>query len=243
MTCRGVRSRFSAFMDGDLRPDEAGRLAAHLEGCSACSERWESLRAAVGALAALPRLEGSEAIASRVLDRLDLERRGPGLALVFRRWGAARPLILPSLLPAALILAAVLAGALALDRVSDPGPLPEVAVGGTRETWDGPGEPSGSESNPLFPSAGVTAPRARGSAFPDRLLAEMAEGTLFVETVVARDGTVSTVTLLHGDWRQARPLLDALRRERFEPGRLRGRPVAVSVYRLISRMDVLASAT
>ena len=103
--------------------------------------------------------------------------------------------------------------------------------------------PSGSEGNPLFPSAGVTAPRARGAALPDHVLTEMAEGTLFVETVVARDGTVSTVTLLTGDSQQARPLLEALRRERFEPGRLRGRPVAVSVYRLISRMDVRASIT
>ena len=51
---------------------------------------------------------------------------------------------------------------------------------------------------------------------------------------------VSAVTLLDGDSRQARPLLDALRRERFEPGRFRGRPVAVSVYRLISRMEVRA---
>jgi hypothetical protein len=229
-------------MDGDLRAAEAGRVAAHLERCPACAERSRSLRAAVDALAALPRLDGSDGIASRVLDRLELERRGPGLALVFRGWGAGRPLILPSLLPAALILVLVLGAALALDRVGDPGPLPEVRVR-EGETWDGPRAPSGSESNPLFPSAGVTAPRARGDAFPDRLLAEMAEGTLFVETVVARDGTVSTVTLLHGDSRQARPLLDALRRERFEPGRLRGRPVAVSVYRLISRMDVRASIT
>jgi hypothetical protein len=32
--------------------------------------------------------------------------------------------------------------------------------------------------------------------------------------------------------------VDALRRERYEPGRFRGRPVAVSIYRLISRMEV-----
>jgi hypothetical protein len=227
-------------MDGELRPVEAGHVAVHLGSCGECGERWRSLRSATGALSDLPRLEGSDGIASRVLDRLELERRGPGLALVFRRWGAARPLILPSLLPAALILMLVLAGALALDRVNDPGPLPEVAAHGGAEGW-GRSAPSGSESNPLFPSAGVTAPRARGAAFPDHVLTEMAEGTLFVETVVARDGTVSTVTLLNGDSRQARPLLDALRRERFEPGRLRGRPVAVSVYRLISRMDVRAS--
>jgi hypothetical protein len=59
----------------------------------------------------------------------------------------------------------VLAGALALDRVNDPGPLPEVAAHGGAEGW-GRSAPSGSESNPLFPSAGVTAPRARGARSP-----------------------------------------------------------------------------
>jgi hypothetical protein len=243
VTCRGVRRRLSAYLDGDLRPAEAGQVGIHLEACAECDERWRTLRSSLGALSALPRLEGSDGTSARVLDRLELERRGPGFALLVRRWGAARPLIIPSLVPAALILMVVLAGALALDRINDPGPLPEVAVrGGGSETWS-LSAPSGSEGNPLFPSAGVTVPRARGAAFPDHVLTEMAEGTLFVETVVARDGTVSTVTLLNGDSRQARPLLEALRRERFEPGRLRGRPVAVSVYRLISRMDVLASIT
>lgn len=242
MTCGAVRNRLSAYLDGDLRPGEAGLVDAHLQACAGCARQGETLRAAVAALGNLPRVEGSDGIAARVLDRLELERRGPGLALVFRRWGAARPLILPSLLPAAIILMVVMASALALHRVSDPGPLPEVAALGRAETW-GRSAPSGSEGNPLFPSAGVTAPRARRASFPDHVLTEMAEGTLFVETVVARDGTVSMVTLLNGDSRQARPLLEALRQERFEPGLLRGRPVAVSVYRLISRMDVRASIT
>ena len=243
MTCRGVRSRLSAYLDGGLPPGKARWVGAHLETCAACGERWRSLCVAVGALSDLPRLEGSDGIAARILDRLELERRGPGLALVFRRRGASRPLILPSLLPAALILMAVVGGALALDRATDPGPLPEVARRGGGDTWEGKSAPSGSEGNPLFPSSTVTAPRTRGTAFPDQVLTDMAEGTLFVETVVARDGTVSMVTLLNGDSRQARPLLDALRHERFEPGLLRGRPVAVSVYRLISRMDVRASIT
>jgi len=56
--------------------------------------------------------------------------------------------------------------------------------------------------------------------------------------VVARDGSVSLVRLLDGDSQRAEPVLDALRRERFEPGRYRGRPVAVSVYRLISSLEV-----
>jgi hypothetical protein len=38
-------------------------------------------------------------------------------------------------------------------------------------------------------------------------------------------------------------VVDALRRQKFEPVRLRGRPVAVSVYRLFSRMDVRSPMT
>ena len=72
-------------------------------------------------------------------------------------------------------------------------------------------------------------------------LVGMSEGSVFLETVVARDGSVSTITLLEGDFAQAQPLLDAYRKARFEPVRVRGRLVAVSVYRLISRMEVLAA--
>jgi hypothetical protein len=85
----------------------------------------------------------------------------------------------------------------------------------------------------------VSAPQARAQdVVPTQVLAEMGEGTLFLETVVARDGSVSAVNLLDGNFRQAAPVLEALRRERFLPGRFNGRPVAVSVYRLISSMDV-----
>ena len=51
------------------------------------------------------------------------------------------------------------------------------------------------------------------------------------------------MTLIDGDSVQAAPILDALRHQRFEPGRFRGRPVAVSVYRLISRIEVRAPIT
>ena len=58
---------------------------------------------------------------------------------------------------------------------------------------------------------------------------------------MARDGTVAGVTVLQGDPRRG-ALLEALRQQRFEPVRYRGRPVAVSVYRLISRMEVRSPA-
>ena len=239
MTCRAVRKRLSAHLDGDLRPVEARAAARHLEACERCTREFEGLHAVTTALAELPRLEPSETIASRVFDRLEVESRGPGLALLFRSARAARPLMLPSLVPAVLLLAAVASAVAWLGREPE---LPAVARS-TRGPWDVDLPRAGTEANPLFPSAGVSAPRREGPRLSDEVLTTLAEGSDFFETVVARDGSVSEVILLDGNVDTAGPLLDALRRERFEPARYRGRPVAVSVYRLFSRMEVHASAT
>lgn len=237
MTCGWVRRRLSAHVDGELRGSQARGLQAHLEACPACAARSRTLRAALALLAEEPPLGPPESVASRVLSRLEVEGRGPGLALLFRPFWAARPLMLPSLVPAALVLVSVLAVALALDR--DPRALAQVVRG---QAWQRRAPAFGTEANPLFPSSGVSVPQLRSRGpIGDGLLA--AEGSLFIETVVARDGTVSAVTLLEGDRAQAAPVVDALRRELFEPGRFRGRPVAVSLYRLISRMEVRAPLT
>ena len=45
--------------------------------------------------------------------------------------------------------------------------------------------------------------------------------------MVARDGSVAGVTLLEGDSGLGQPLVEALRQQRFEPVRYRGRRVAV----------------
>jgi hypothetical protein len=226
----------SALVDGDLPAAQAGELALHLRGCPACDARWRELNEALDALSALPRLAPSESISSAVRDRLEVESRGPGLALLFRSAWAARPLILPSLVPAALVLATTLTGAILLDQ--EPLELPQVKVG------LGILPPSGTEANPLFPSAEVGVPRIRErDSRAGDVMAAMPEGSAFFETVVARDGSVSDVTLLDGNELQAAPLMASLRRERFEPVRFRGRPVAVSVYRLISHMEVRAPLT
>lgn len=240
MKCGAVEARLSAFLDGDLPAREGRAVGSHLEGCPRCREHERTLRGTLDLVSELPRLQSAEAIALLVRDRLEAEEsRGPGLALVFRPSWAARPLILPSLFPAALVLLTILAGALALDR----DPLSSAVARVREEVWEGRLPPWGTEANPLFPSAEVSLPRARLERIPDGVLASMALETFFLETVVARDGRVSTVTLLHGDSEQAQPLLDALRRERFEPVRYRGRPVAVSVYRLISCLEVRSPTT
>jgi hypothetical protein len=177
-------------------------------------------------------------MAARVLERLEMERRAAGLA-VFRTFWAARPLIVPSLVPATLVLLTVLSGALMLDAGGRGARLDLGSMAADARSAD-----SGTEMNPLFPSAEVSLPQAVGArALGVAMGGEGADGTFFIETVIARDGSVSAVTVLDGDSLQARPIVDALRRERFEPARLHGRRVAVSVYRLISRLEVRAPLT
>jgi hypothetical protein len=240
MKCFAARRRLSEFLDGDLAPAQSQALSEHLATCAKCAARLRSLCSTLEGLAEMPRLEPREPIASRVFDRLEVESRGPGLALVFRSVLATRPLIWPSLVTASLLLAVVLTGALALDR---PRSLQRI-VAAAEDTWPAVRTPAwGTEGNPALPFAGVAVPQVLSGYSSADLLGDTGEGTLFFATVVARDGSVSTVTLIDGDKEQARPVLDALRQQRFEPVQFRGRPVAVSVYRLISRLDVRSPVT
>jgi hypothetical protein len=237
MTCAHLRGRLSEWIDGELEPRLTARLEQHLSLCASCSKQARQLRAVGRLVAGLPRLQSPEPVAGQVFDRIDMETgaRRPALVSLFRGFSAARPLILPSLVPATLVLVTILAGVLALD----PGPLPEVhlAVGAWSAT-----PASGSDRNPLCPSDAVNLPRERTSVeLPAEVLAR--RGELFVQTVVGRDGSVADVSVIEGDVVGRKALVDALRRQQFEPARYRGRPVAVSVYRLISRMEVRSPLT
>jgi hypothetical protein len=234
MTCARVDRRMSEWLDGELDPALARDVSSHLSQCTVCARRAEELRRVSGLLADLPRLEAREPVAAQVLERLEMEAeaRRPALAVLFRGFAAARPLILPSLAPAALVLVCVLAAVLALDS----GPLPEVHF--APGAW-GAVPASGTEGNPLYPSADVDLPREMAALdLSPEALAGRGEGSFFVETVVARDGSVAGVTVLQGNADGEGALIDALRQQRYEPVRYRGRPVAVSVYRVISRMEV-----
>lgn len=238
MKCAGVRRRLSEWLDADLGTSASRIVSAHLETCPACARHAAELRALSGLLAELPRVE-AEPVAPPVALRLELVggSRRPALAFLFRGAAAARPFILPSLLSAGCGLLLVLGALLALD----PGPLPEVRLApGAVSSLPA----SGTEGNPLFPSAGVLLPQQlEALVLAPELLAGQGEGSLFLETVVARDGSVAGVTLLEGDAGLEQPLIEALRQQRFAPVRYRGRRVAVSVYRLISRMEVHSPRT
>jgi hypothetical protein len=241
VNCSSVRSRLSVYLDGDLDSRAARSLSSHLEACAPCRAEVASLRGALEALADLPRVACPEPIADRVRERLEVERRGPGLALIFRPRWAARPLILPSLLPACLTVLVALTVALLVSR--DPRATVQASLPARPEAPASREMPAvqGTEANPFFPSSQVALPRGReGQGVSEQVLSNMGEGSAFFETVVARDGSVSAVTLLEGDSVSSQPLVEALRRARFEPVRVKGRAVAVSVYRLISRQNVFA---
>jgi hypothetical protein len=237
MNCRRVQRRFSEHRDQALLAAHAREVSAHLEACPECAAAWRSFNDDLDLLSEMPDVEATGEVAARVFDRLDMERRQPGLSLVFRPFGAARPLILPSLIPAALVLVAIVSGALALDRIATPPSV--VRRLAADRAWGTVLPLAATRSDPFVVMSEVSPPRMRsGEAVPLYLLDHPGQGTLFVETVVASDGSVSAVTVLGGDSELARPVVAALRRGRYEPARFRGRPVAVSIYRLISRMEV-----
>ena len=235
MTCQGVQERLSEWLDGELATGVSLAVSEHLAACGSCTRHAEQLRAVSGLLGEL-RLEPAEAGAGPLALQLELAggARRPGLALLFRTVFATRPHIVPSLLTAASILLLAIGAILAFDT----GPLPEVK---SASPWN-VAPVSGTEGNPLFPSAEVGLPQQRAALAPE-VLAREGEDSVFLETVVARDGSVAGVTVLQGDASVEQALIAALRQQRFEPTRYRGRFVAVSVYRLISRLEVRSPRT
>ncbi len=241
MSCSHVKRQLSAFIDRELRSAESRAVGAHLRACQGCAAELVALEGALAALHDLPRVPPTGSLAAAVLDRSEVERRGASLQMLFRPAWRSRPLMLPSLLQGAVVVAVVLSGALSLDRLATPS---GESAGPAGTAW-GPKVPaSGTEANPLFPSSGVVSPQPRGNGpLPGPFLSAQGEGSVFLETVVARDGSVSAVNLIEGDSEEARALADVLRLERFVPARVGGRPVAVSLYRLFSRMEVRARRT
>ncbi len=232
MNCAPFTAQLSEYMDGELETAAAPRLEDHLAGCAACTAALAQMRSISTLLRGLPQMDSGESIAARVLDRLELPGRGPGLSLLFRSARIERPMLMRSVMGAAAAMFLSIGATLLLqEHMRRAEPLPRPVLTG----WAG--AVAGTEANPFPLLSGVTLPIVT-QPFPEPVLESLEPGSLFVETVVARDGRVSEVTLLEGDAAAAGPVLTALREERFQPGSLHGRPVAVSVYRLFSRMDV-----
>jgi hypothetical protein len=230
MSCERIQGELSAYLDGDLAGARLHLVSAHLDSCAACKTHLQQLSAVSEELAALPHLVCPEpALAVRVLDRLEIESRGPGLALLFRSAWAARPLFLPSVLPAALILVCTLSTVLMM---------------GARDLRSTTAARTGPSGNPFARVEPYMVPRSAADIFLDEQLVGLAEQNFFIETLVGQDGRVSQVNLIDGDSQMAAPILYQLRRQRVSPGRDDdGRPITARAFRLYTAMEVRAPIT
>jgi len=192
-------------------------------------------------VAGLALLTCPEPLAAGVLDRLEVENRGPGLALLYRSTWAARPLMVPSFLPAALVLICTLSTVLMLGARDLR--IYHESGQGHGLAWDF-AHAAGTNADPLSPVAGVSSPQTASDIFVDYQLALMPEHSLFVEAVVARDGRVLGLFVLEGDSRRAAPILKEMRYQRYSPGLSEdGLPVAMRAYRLFDSVEVRAPLT
>jgi len=232
MSCSRVRRDLSEYMDNELSGPQLHAVTAHLDACAPCTRHLDELRRACETLTSLPRLTAPEPLAAGVLDRMEVESRGPGLALLFRSARAARPLMFPSVLPAALVL-------LCSSSV--------VLMMGARDVRSyNEAHASGSDTDPVSPGGGVSSPQTASDIFVDYQLSLMPSQSqsLFVETVVAPDGRVLNVTLLEGDSYRAAPILKEMRYQRYMPGLSeQGEPVKMRAYRLFDSVEVRAPLT
>ena len=68
--CRQVRRTLQAFLDGEVTPDRAERVAAHLESCTRCNVEAEIFQRVISALRRL-RPDLDLAAYTRLLDAVD----------------------------------------------------------------------------------------------------------------------------------------------------------------------------
>ncbi len=72
-TCDELQRELSAYLDGALSPEQAARLARHLEGCAACRARYEREQAVVERVRKVKEPPAPSELRRRILRTLDDE--------------------------------------------------------------------------------------------------------------------------------------------------------------------------
>ena len=67
MDCEKVQENLSAYLDGELSPQEADAVRAHLESCEDCAAEAESLRSTVRLVRSLERAQAPAVLKRRVM--------------------------------------------------------------------------------------------------------------------------------------------------------------------------------
>ncbi len=93
MNCLDMQERLSAYLDGDLSPEEMKEVAAHLSGCESCQAVLSELREVRDALRSLPEVEIPEDLHATIMERIrphmkqKKQRRWAFFSLDIRSWG------------------------------------------------------------------------------------------------------------------------------------------------------------
>jgi len=84
--CSEVQAKFSEYLDGRLNGQQMQQIGRHLEGCSACSREWASLRQMQSSLAALGPVAEPADLLLRIRVAVSQERARRRRS-VFDQWG------------------------------------------------------------------------------------------------------------------------------------------------------------
>lgn len=125
MSCTETRERLSAYVDGELPPDQAAEIAEHLTSCVACAREYEAVLKTVQTLReGLVRYQAPDVLRARVRAALRDERAAEGAPVARGDWRV------PWRAAAAALVVAVVSSGLTLlaadRRPSEPAVSEEV---------------------------------------------------------------------------------------------------------------------
>jgi hypothetical protein len=240
LTCAATRRRLHAYCDNELSITDQIAVGAHLDWCDECAAAvadWRELGAVLrGSLRAPSALsaDDADALCSTVINRLS--EQPPSFAASVREFIEDRHLMYSGLTAALGMFACIMSlfGMIGLGAEIRPDSLAAMI--------NSVPPPPGSNENPVPIDAFVMMPRALDQAFSTAPLMEGDDGEFMITAVVTREGTVTNLELHQGArTKAAGELLGAVSQARFEPARIDGLPVAVSMVWLVANTTVRAS--
>jgi hypothetical protein len=242
MTCTAVRRRLPAFYDRELGVRELIAIESHVTGCPPCAAELQGLRSLGDALrvAAAPApADDWTGLRSGVISRMRAEAHESWPARVGRMFDDMHLVWIGLASTAATFLCAVVA----LSALHFASPDRDDSL---RSMIALVSAPAGSNMNPIRADQFLQVPSVPEGPIQAMLAQPITHDELMLvfSAVVTREGRVSRVSVLTNDShpREIEPVLEALARGQFEPGRVGASPVAVKLVWLLAHTTVKAKA-
>jgi len=209
--CNAMQARFTEYLDGCLNGRQMQQIGAHLEGCRACAQEWESLRRAQLSLAELGPVSEPDDMLLRIRVAISQERARSKRSM-FHAWNLAwRNTIGPFVLQASAGLASAV---LLLGTVI-------VLLGMFTQ-------PESAQANKDVPLGMATAPRLLylSSGVGENDIGAIS-GPVVVEVYINGEGQMYDYRIVSGptDSETRAQVENLLLLSRFEPARFFGQPV------------------